>query len=85
MYAAEHQVGLLYVPSRQIGEWHPLDFRIFGSLKQRAKARFDAAVTAKLIQNENFEFDINDALVMLLEVWKLITQDEVLNSWSHLG
>jgi len=56
---------LSFVPSGQTGTWQPLDYRVFGSLKARAKERFNAAVAASLLTGEQREWGRNDALVML--------------------
>lgn len=84
-FAIQNDVSLGFVPSGQTGEWQPLDYRIFGSLKQRAKERFDAAVAAALVRGEEYQPSFNDALIMLLEVWLLIDQEEILNAWQRLG
>ena len=36
------EVTLQFIPAGMTDHWQPLDYRIFGELKQRAKARFDA-------------------------------------------
>lgn len=36
------EIALEFIPSEMTVEWQPLDLRIFESLKQRAKALFDA-------------------------------------------
>ena len=39
-YAQDNGIALQYIPAGQTGEWQPLDFRIFGSLKARARNNF---------------------------------------------
>jgi len=73
------------VPSGQTGTWQPLDYRVFGSLKARAKARFNAAVMYSLFKGKQREWGMNDALVMLSEVWSGMQQDEIIGVWSRFG
>ena len=83
--AAKKHVHLAFVPRGQTGTWQPLDYRIFGSLKQKAKARFDKEIAAAYVRGEEPHVTRNDALVMLLQIWKGTPQDEVLNAWNRLG
>ena len=84
-FAAKKHVPLAFVPSGQTGTWQLLDYRIFGSLKQKAKARFDKEIAAAYARGEEPHVSRNDALVMLQQIWKATPQDEVLNAWNRLG
>ena len=78
--AAELEVGLTFIPAGQTDEWQPLDRRIFGILKSRARAMFDE----QMISKNSEEFDMIDALVILLQSWSLITEGEIISSWKNL-
>jgi hypothetical protein len=57
-------------------ECQPLDRRIFGNLRVRARRRFNDYWTVN--QSPSME----DSITRLLDSWKSITQDEVLNAWE---
>ena len=78
-WAANHDVALTFVPAGQTDHWQPLDRRIFGSLKQRALQRLAQKVTEG---GEFAGFDIIDAVVVLLECWDHIEEDEFRGAWS---
>jgi hypothetical protein len=79
--ARESQIALEFVPGGMTDEWQPLDLRIFGSLKQRAKAMFDA----EWIRNDITELTPERAIALLLRAWQSVTQDEILNAWGKLN
>ena len=83
-YATEKRIHLAFVPSGQTDDWQPLDYRIFGAIKERAKERFDGAAVAAMLKGEKFDPTLNDALATLLDIWKGVPQDEVLGAWSIL-
>ena len=78
--AGNLEIGLSFIPAGQTGEWQPLDRRIFGILKSRACSMFDL----EMISKDLHDFDIIDAIVILLQCWTQITQSEIINSWKHL-
>jgi transposase-like protein len=78
--AEEREIALKFVPGGMTEEWQPLDLRIFGSLKQRARALFDAEWT----RNPNTELSIENAIGLLIRAWGSITQEEILDAWSKL-
>jgi len=82
--AVKANIQLSFVPNGQTATWQPLDCRVFGSLKARAKGRFNAAVTASLFTGEQPEWGMNDALVMLAEVWRAMPEEETGDAWSCL-
>jgi len=51
-------------------------------VKARARARFDSLVTASLQEGQQREWGMNDALVILCEVWGAMSQEEILGAWS---
>jgi hypothetical protein len=73
-------IRLIFIPPGLTGECQPLDRRVFGNLKQRARRRFDNEV----LQGRSERFCLGSALRLLVEVWRLITQDEILGAWDHL-
>lgn len=78
--ASELEIGLTYIPAGQTDEWQPLDRRIFGILKARACSQFDAQMISQNLEN----FDIIDAISILLQCWSQITQAEISRSWENL-
>ena len=83
-YAIKKEVTLEFIPAGQTDEWQPLDYRIFGDMKQRAKARFDAYYTRCLVNGETPHFTMIDAIAMLVEVWKGMEDENVRRAWRHL-
>jgi hypothetical protein len=79
-YAARKGIGLLYIPPGMTDTYQPLDRRIFGSLKARARARFDDL----WVDNPSRELTLVDAIEILLEAWAAVTQEEILNAWADL-
>ena len=84
-YAANNGLDLNFIPAGQTGEWQPLDYRIFGSLKQRARAAFDRSDV--VTKNNKGAIVINwaTAVEILVKCWDEIPQDEVINAWSPLA
>ena len=60
--------------------WQPLDRRIFGILKSRACSIFDL----KMVQENLEDYDIVDAICILVECWSQITEQDIINSWKDL-
>ena len=82
-YAADNDIQLNFIPPGQTGEWQPLDYRIFGSLKARARAAFnrtDAVFEKKGKKNIKWEI----AIGILMQCWEEISKNEVIKAWSHL-
>jgi hypothetical protein len=78
--AQEEAVCLAYVPSGQTSIWQPLDRRIFGSLKQRAKALFRMAHSD--IHGAPPKLDIFWALYCLVTCWDAIPNEDVKAAWN---
>jgi hypothetical protein len=67
---------LKFVPAGMTGKCQPLDRRIFGSLKSRARKRFDD------LWIKYGTPTMEDSLVMMLKAWGTITQLEILDAWN---
>ena len=78
--AQEQEIGLSFIPAGQTDQWQPLDRRLFGSLKQRARR----ILAEKMIEHNLEEFDLADALRILVEAWSNITEEEVLKAWDPI-
>jgi hypothetical protein len=64
-------IRLEFIPPGATGLCQPLDRRIFGILKQRAKARFDR----RNLDWAQDEFRIGESIAILIEYWDSITQE----------
>ena len=79
-YSTKKNIQLSYIPAGQTGEWQPLDRKIFGNLKKQCHYEFE-----KLLINHSIDnYDIVDAIVILMEIWKKIPEETVKKSWNHL-
>ena len=78
-WAAQHDVGLTFIPPGQTGTWQPLDRRVFGDLKSRAQDLLNESVL-----NEAFEdHDMFRAISVLVKAWELLTSDAIRKAWNH--
>ena len=74
---------MLYIPAGQTGAWQPLDYRIFGSLKARARAEFDQHHVSVLEGNEEC-INWERAISVLLDCWEQVSNEEIIESWANL-
>lgn len=77
--ARELEIGVSFIPAGMTDRYQPLDRKIFGAMKSRARSRFDAEA-ARVGHNPN----ILSAVSSLVQVWALMEQDEILKAWDHL-
>jgi hypothetical protein len=78
-YAPTRQTKLVYIPAATTDRHQPLDRHIFGNLKNRARASFEAL----WIRDPGYELNLLGAIEILLNVWDAIGQDEILEAWSE--
>jgi hypothetical protein len=76
--AEELGIHIEFIPAGMTAECQPLDRRLFGNLKSRARCRFDYMWMAR-----NGDPTMQESILMLLAAWKSITQDEVLDAWER--
>jgi hypothetical protein len=75
-FAREIGTCLEFIPLGMTAESWPLDRRIFGNLKVRARRRFNDYWTVN--QSPSME----NSITVLFDAWTSIDQDEVLNAWD---
>ena len=68
------------IPAGLTDEYQPLDRRIYGSLKARAKARYDVWLRRHTME----EMDWDVAVEILMDAWASVTEKDVKSAWSHL-
>jgi hypothetical protein len=78
--AEKAHITLEFIPAGLTDEWQPLDLRIFGNLKSRARALFDD----QWMRDGSAELTIATAISLLLKAWNSITQEEVLGAWEKM-
>jgi hypothetical protein len=73
-------IELIFIPAGQTDRYQPLDRRVFGPMKERAKEEFS------LMFVRDFDADpgMPEALQIMVNVWKRFLQDEILEAWDHL-
>jgi hypothetical protein len=74
--AAQLGIRLEFIPPGATADCQPLDRRLFGNLKSRARARFDE------IWAVDHEPSMEESIAMLLDAWKSISQFEVLDAFE---
>ena len=77
--AQEANVNLEFIPAGRTDTLQPLDYRIFGPLKQSARSRFDD----KWARGET-NIGIVEAVLSLLDVWNNIDCYSVLDAWTAI-
>jgi hypothetical protein len=75
--APELKIELEFSPPGMSGHCQPLDPRVFGSLKARARSRF-----GRFCIDQNGGPTMQDPVVMMDDAWKSISQDEILDAWD---
>jgi hypothetical protein len=76
--AAAHDIELLFVPAGATGRFQPLDRRIFGELKARARAEFGR----QRWRAGGNDIDYEQSLEILGKSWRSISSENVKNAWN---
>jgi hypothetical protein len=76
--AGELDIELLEVPAGGTSEFQPLDRRIFGELKSRARRAFEQLARRTGERGSTPE----QAIVVLVEAWGAITADGIRTAWE---
>jgi hypothetical protein len=78
--AKERHIDITFVPHGQTGNWQPLDHRIFGELKSRARARFSAAHLGQLRPALSKVWSAR----ILIQCWDSIEEENISQAWTIL-
>jgi hypothetical protein len=73
--ASQLNIRFEFVRAGLTGDHQPFDRRIFGNLKSRMRRRFD-----RLWIDEDNAPAIQDSIAMILDAWKSIGQNEILDA-----
>ena len=76
--AAANDVELLFVPAGATGRFQPLDRRVFGELKARARAEFGRAMW----RAGAAEVDYDESLRILARCWASIPTENIRQAWN---
>jgi hypothetical protein len=76
-FAAEKGIELLFVPAGGTSRFQPLDVRIFGELKVRAREKFTRLAWAR----GEWEGTFDEAITILEQTWSMISPDNVKKAW----
>jgi hypothetical protein len=76
--AAANDVELLFVPAGATGRFQPLDRRVFGELKARARAEFGR----RMWRAHGADIDHNEGLEILRRCWNAIPPENVRKAWD---
>jgi hypothetical protein len=69
-------IRLEFIPPGMTAECQPLDQRILGNIKARARRWFNDYWAVNQSQS------MKDSIAMLLDAWKSISQEEGLDAWD---
>jgi hypothetical protein len=73
------------IPAGQTGTWQPLDYRIFGILKPRAKLEWEAEHARQFQKGVKVKLNMLWAIACLAKVWGRIERRLVTRAWSRLA
>ena len=73
-------IRIAFIPAGQTGTWQPLERRIFGSLKQRSIGMLSQQVG----EMSPMDYDLCDAIKVLVRCWNDIKADEIRAAWENL-
>ena len=76
--ARELNIELLFVPAGGTSQYQPLDVRIFGELKSRARKKFEHLAFKK----KNRDITYEESISILLKSWEAISQESIEKSWK---
>jgi hypothetical protein len=76
--AAANDVELLFVPAGGTGRFQPLDRRVFGELKSRARAEFGR----RRWRDGAADIDYEESLQILTRCWEHIPTENIRKAWN---
>jgi hypothetical protein len=76
--AEAYDVELLFVPAGGTGRFQPMDRRVFGELKARARAAFDRR--RWLAEGEEISHD--ESVDILIQCWNAIPAENIRKAWN---
>jgi hypothetical protein len=76
--AESNDVELLFVPAGDTGRFQPLDRRVFGELKSRARAEFGR----RLWLAGGADIDYETSVHILVTSWNAIPTTNIKNAWN---
>jgi hypothetical protein len=78
--AKELEIELFFVPAGGTARFQPLDLRIFGELKSRARAEFQQ----RFVRAGGCEAHYNMAMQVLCKCWRQIPAQNVRKAWEGI-
>jgi hypothetical protein len=75
-------IDVAYIPAGQTGTWQPLDYRIFGILKPRARVAWMHEKERQEREGREAPFTMLWAVVMLVRVWNEIEKVRITEAWN---
>jgi hypothetical protein len=74
-------IEILYVPAGGTSQFQPLDARIFGELKSRARAQFQRLSASEGVRGASYA----QSIAILLDCWEKIAGENIQQAWSVVG
>jgi hypothetical protein len=79
--AFEKNIEILYVPAGGTSKYQPLDARVFGELKSRARAEFHRLEASEGVRGASFSKSVK----VLLDCWEKISSSNIEQAWAVVG
>ena len=78
--AADLNIELIYIPAGMTSLEEPLDVRIFGELKMKARAAFERFKVNK----RSRDIEYHDSILILRDCWASISTENIEKAWAVL-
>ena len=79
--AEQLSIGMKFIPAGQTDYWQPLDNKVFGVLKAKARAMFDAQMADMNLK----DVTIMNAIDILVECWQSLETELIRGAWMHIN
>jgi hypothetical protein len=79
--ALDLNIEILFIPAGETSMYQPLDARIFGELKSRARVELQRLAASEGVRGASYA----QSLTILINCWKKISRSNVQHAWSVVG
>ena len=76
--AEELDIELIFVPAGLTSKLQPLDIRVFGELKSRARAEFQRIA----VHTGSRDIELHSSINILIKCWERISPENIIKAWG---